>query len=207
MSDTPSKKQNMTAYERWEIPSFSDDKKVGKHGSAYAHNNETIVLPTAAQIQEIQRQAHDEGYQAGFSEGAGRIAELAAAMEQALEKKDQEIVQDLLDLSLEIARQMVQQVIKAKPEILLTVVREAISSMPHINHGAHLVVHPDDAIILRSSIGEQLGHSGWKIFEDPLIQRGGARVETANSHIDATVEQRWKRVVASIGQDNSWIKE
>jgi flagellar assembly protein FliH len=68
-----------------------------------------------------------------------------------------------------------------------------------------LVLHPDDAALIRERMGEQLTHSGWKIFEDGRVERGNARIETANSQIDASLETRWKRVVASLGQETSWL--
>jgi len=206
MSSNPVPKEQLTAYERWEFPNFGTS---GTPVSARKQNDNSpdIVLPTALQLEEIQRQAHDEGYQAGFAEGAQRVAALLNTMEQALQQTDQEIAQDLLKLSLEVARQMVQQALKTNPEILLSTIREAIASLPHFNQGAHLVLHPDDATMLRANMGEQLSHSGWKIFEDAMIERGGARIETAHSQIDATLENRWKRIVASIGQDSSWIQE
>jgi flagellar assembly protein FliH len=211
MSDSAPPKEQLTAYERWELPSFGS-AGVGNTGQSGAHarqqgNKAGIVLPTAVQLEEIQRQAHDEGYQAGYAEGTQRIAALLNAMEQALQQADQAIAQDLLSLSLEVARQMVQQTLKIKPEVLLSVISEAISSLPHFNQGAHLVLHPDDATMVRASMGEQLSHSGWKIYEDALLARGGARVETAHSQIDATLANRWQRIVASIGQDSSWIQE
>lgn len=211
MSNATIPKEHLTAYERWELPSFgATGTEYSAQSAALARQHESTVeieLPTAAQLEEIQRQAHDEGYQAGFAEGAQRIAALMNTMEQALQQADQEIAQDLLNVSLEVARQMVQQALKTHPEILLNTVREAISSLPHFNQGAHLVLHPDDATMLRASMGEQLSHTGWKIFEDALIARGGARVETAHSQIDATLANRWQRIVASIGQDSSWIQE
>jgi flagellar assembly protein FliH len=211
MSDSAPPKEQLTAYERWELPSFGTTG-VGNTGQSGAHarqqgNKAGIVLPTAVQLEEIQRQAHDEGYQAGYAEGTQRIAALLNAMEQALQQADQAIAQDLLSLSLEVARQMVQQTLKIKPEVLLSVISEAISSLPHFNQGAHLVLHPDDAAMVRASMGEQLSHSGWKIYEDALLARGGARVETAHSQIDATLANRWQRIVAAIGQDSSWIQE
>ena len=208
MSDTAIPKQELTAYERWELPDFGATGRMGDASFIRHNKNKSgIVLPTAVQLEEIQRQAHDEGYQAGYAEGMQRFSALLNSMEQALQQADQEIAQDLLNLSLEVARQMVQQTLNTHPEILLNTIRAAISSLPHFNQGAHLVLHPDDASMLRAGMGEQLNHSGWKIFEDALIARGGVRVETAHSQIDATLANRWQRIVASIGQDSSWIQE
>lgn len=211
MSDAATPKEQLTAYERWELPSFGTAGAGNTGQSAQLSrpkgNRAGIMLPTAVQLEEIQRQAHDEGYQAGYAEGSQRIAALLNAMEQALQQADQAIAQDLLSLSLEIARQMLQQTLKIKPDVLLSVISEAINSLPHFNQGAHLVLHPDDAAMVRASMGEQLSHSGWKIYEDALIARGGARVETAHSQIDATLANRWQRIVAAIGQDSSWIQE
>jgi len=201
MSDPATPTEQLTAYERWELPNFGKNSMAGtsQPNSFDRQNNGSpdIVLPTAAQLEEIQRQAHDEGYQAGYAEGAQRISALLDAMEHALQQADQEIAQDLLKLSLEVARQMVQQTLKTHPEVLLNTIRE----------GAHLVLHPDDAALVRASMGEQLNHTGWKIFEDAQIAHGGVRVETAHSQIDATLANRWQRIVAAIGQDSSWIQE
>jgi len=211
MSDASTPKEQLTAYERWEFPNFgtTDTGKRGRSSTSESHQHDTpdIVLPTAAELEEIQRQAHEEGYQAGFAEGAQRVSAMLDELQHALQHTDQEIAQDLLKLSLEVAKQMVQQTLKTNPEVLLSTIREAIGSLPHFNQGAHLVLHPDDAAMLRASMGEQLGHSGWKIFDDTAIERGGARIETAHSQIDATLANRWQRIVASIGQDSSWIQE
>ena len=214
MSDIVLPKEDPSTYERWEFPAFKT-AGVGsmmqptstvrpKIGSITPND---IVFPTAAELQEIQNQARDEAYQAAYTEGTQRMTTLLASMEQALKQADQTIAQDIINLSLEIARQMVQQTLKTNPEILLNTIREAINSLPHFNQGAHLILHPEDALIVRENMGEQLSHSGWKIFEDVNIIPGGARVETAHSQIDATLESRWKRIVEAIGQDGSWVQE
>lgn len=195
----------------YEPMAFTNFDKPGSLAHPHKHKQNTdepaIVLPTASQLEEIQRQAHEEGYQAGYAEGALRITALLNALEQALQQADQVIAQDLLNLSLEVAQKMVQQTLKTKPEILLGIINEAIASLPHLNHGAHILLHPDDATLVRASLGEKLEHSGWKIFETPDMTRGGVRVETNHSQIDATVENRWQRIVAAIGQDSKWIQE
>lgn len=216
MSNPAIPKEQMTPYERWELPNFGAGNTAGTaHFSAGAHPHGAhrsggVVLPTAAQVAGIQQQAHDEGYQAGYAAGvqdAQRMAALAEAMQQALQQLDQQVAQDLLALSLEVARQMVQQALKVNPEILLNIINSAIGSLPHFNQGAHLIMHPDDAVLVREKMGEQLAHSGWKIFENAQIARGGVKVETSNSQIDATLAIRWQHIVAALGQDNSWLQQ
>jgi flagellar assembly protein FliH len=192
--------EKLTAWQRWEAPNF-DKGTVFRAGG--------VALPTASQVEDIQQQARNEGFQAGHAEGLQRGLEenrrLAELIDIFGQQMDEQVARELLDLSLDIARQVLQQALKVNPELLLGVVREAIGTLPHVNQGAHLILHPDDAELIRERMGEQLTHSGWKIFEDARIERGGARLETANSQIDASLETRWKRVVAALGQDTTWL--
>ncbi len=199
--------EKLTAWQRWELPAF-------EAGRALARN---VGLPTAGELEQMHQQSHEEGYQAGYAEGqqrghadglqqAGqekqRLSDLMSVLEQEL---DGQVAQELLGLSLDIARQVILQSIKAQPDLLLSTVREAIGSLPVFNQAAHLILHPDDAALVRLRMGEQLSHSGWKILEDARMERGGARLETANSQIDASLEARWKRVTAAMGQDSTWL--
>lgn len=200
MSDPVTEPEKLTAWQRWELPNFEE------HGGLRPGD---ARLPTASQVEEIHRQARDEGYQNGYAEGKKKAAQenqrLAALLEALEQQVDTQVAQELLDLALDISRQMLHQALKVQPELLLGVVREAIGTLPHYNQGAHLVLHPEDAALVRERMGEQLEHSGWNIFEDDRIERGGARIETANSQIDATLESRWNRVVAALGQDAAWL--
>jgi len=207
MSDAAAAKNRLTAYQRWELPNFNVKQAVTPVPEDALPA--LPALPTAAEIEQLHQQAHEEGYQAGFAEGAQqaqRLAELMNALDKELQQVDQQISQDLLNLSLEIAKQMLKQALKIKPDLLLSVVREAIASLPHFNQHAHLIVHPDDAELLRTNMGEHLTHMGWKIFEDAQMECGGCRLETANSQVDATLATRWKRIAASIGKDDTWLE-
>lgn len=208
MSNTVIPKEQLTAFERWELPSF--DRGGGKSPNVSAP-------PTVAGLEQIRQQAFDEGhlqghqlgYAAGIQQAQAEAARIQALMENiqiGLNQLDQQVAQSLLDLALQIARKMVGETLRIKPEMILKIVTEAISNLPHFNQHAHLILHPDDAELVRKHMGEQLAHSGWKIFADEKIQRGGCRVETASSQIDGSVESRWKRIVESIGQDNSWLE-
>ena len=202
MSSVIITKEQLTAFERWELASFDLHPDSKRRSSV-------------AELEAIRQQAYDEGcaqgrdtgYAAGITQArteAAQIHVLLQNLQDALNQVDEQLAQSLLDLSLEIARKMVGENLQVKPEVILKVVSDAISGLPHFNQNAHLILHSDDAELVRKQMGEQLSHAGWKIFTDTQIRRGGCRVETLHSQVDATVEARWKRVVESIGQDKSW---
>jgi len=59
-------------------------------------------------------------------------------------------------------------------------------------------LHPEDAGLVRSALSLDEMSPPWKIVEDPLITRGGCKVDTEVSHIDATVENRLTAVIATL---------
>jgi flagellar assembly protein FliH len=207
MSSTVINKEQLTPFERWELASFDSRPPVDDVASI----EEAVPPITVAEVEDIRQQAHDEGYAAGYAAGTQQaqnetvqIHTLLQGLQNELNQLDEDISQSLLDLSLEIARKMVSETLLVKPEVILKIVSAAISSLPHFNQNAHLILHPDDAELVRKHMGEQLSHAGWKIFTDPKLLRGGCRVETTHTHVDATTGERWKRIVRMLGQDKSW---
>ena len=207
MSSTVIPKEQLTAFERWELASFDPRSREIIQGSS----RKPIALTTVSEVENIRQQAYNEGRDAGYAAGmqqthdeVAKIHELLQSLQDELNQFDGQVAQSLLDLSLEIAHKMVSETLQVKPEVILKIVSDAISNLPHFNQNAHLILHPDDAELVRKHMGEKLSHAGWKIFTDPQVKCGGCRVETSHSHVDATIEARWKRVVESIGQDKSW---
>lgn len=213
-------KGQLTAFQRWELDSFDpvpEATPINLPVVLAADVQAAQAAQQAAELQRIQQQAYDDGYangnQAGYAAGlqqgqaaALQLQTLMQNLQIALSQFDEELAQSLLDLSLEIARKMVIEALQVNPEIILKIVSSAISNLPHFNQNAHLIMHPDDAELVRKQMGEQLTHAGWKIFSDPKIEIGGCHVETAHSQIDATNQARWQHIVESIGRDKSWLK-
>lgn len=167
-------------------------------------------LPTADQLEKLQQDAHREGYAAGYEEGTARVRmeamrlhSVIEQLDEALAALDNKVAQDVLRLGIEIARQVVRQAIAVKPEVVLSVVKEAITQLPHQHTAVYL--NPDDASLVRSHMGEQLTHAGHRIFEDAAIARGGCKIEAGGSQIDATVATRWTRIVEALTDNVDWI--
>ncbi len=167
-------------------------------------------LPTAEDLERLQHDAHREGYAAGYEEGTARVRmeamrlhSVIEQLEEALATLDTSIAREVLNLSVEIARNVVRQTIRVRPEAVIAVVREAINQLPHQHTAIYL--NPEDASVVRSHIGDQLTHAGHRIFEDVAIARGGCKVEAGGSQIDATVPTRWGRIVESLVDGADWI--
>lgn len=184
-----------------------------------------LALPTAEEIERVHHEAHTAGYTAGYSTGyaagyatgheegikaaqavATDMASLMEHLQQALATIDQDVAEQLLVLAIEIANQVLRQSLHVQPELILPVVREAVTAL-HPHHGQPLLfVHPDDAALVRSHLGEQLAHANWRIIDDKTLSAGGCRVELGASEVDATLETRWRRVIEAIGVNQEWLK-
>ncbi|HMV05947.1 MAG TPA: flagellar assembly protein FliH [Accumulibacter sp.] len=226
-------KEKLTAYQRWEVAAFDEQADATPHEpppsapEAVAPSAEpveirpteespveehAIVLPTAEEIERMHREAHDAGYAAGYQAGlgaaqaiAGQLASVLDKLPEALAAIDQTVADELLALALEIANQVLRSSLRVRPELLLPVVREAVTTL-HPHHGQPLLfAHPDDASLIRTHLGEQLAHSHWRILDDAALTPGGCRVELGASEVDATLETRWRRVIEAIGINPEWL--
>jgi flagellar assembly protein FliH len=153
-------------------------------------------------------EGYSVGEAAGASEGrqaAHQLLSLAANLDKALSGFDQDIADEVLALALEIAKQTLRQTVSIKAETVLAVVRDALAQLPQ--HQAAIYLNPDDATLVRKYSGDQLGHAGHHINEDPRLQRGDVVVEANGAQVDATTATRWRRIVESIGGSTPWIDE
>lgn len=206
MSEQPKLPEDMSAWERWELASF-DPPKPAPPPTPVAAAPETepaVKLPTADEVEQIYQQARDEGYRVGFNEGqqtalieAQKLATLVGKLDTALNGLETQVAEELLALSMELARQVVRESIRLQPESILTVVREALQQLPHQH--ATVYLHPDDAALVRMHAGDQLSHAGHRLQDDPDLQRGDCQIEAGNTRVDAALSSRWQKIVAGLG--------
>ena len=228
-------KEKLTAYQRWEVAAFDEAEEAARLAKLapppepelapveITEASETfddqpeeppLILPTAADIERIHNEAHEQGFTAGFEEGMTearailqQVDALMSNLKEALAELDQSVAEQLLNTSIEVANQMVRQSLRVKPELLLPVVREAVDALhPTSGHPA-LFAHPGDAALIRTHLGDQLAHNNWRIIDDATLTPGGCRVELGASEVDATFETRWRRIIESIGISQEWLDE
>jgi flagellar assembly protein FliH len=164
---------------------------------------------TASQLEDLQRQAYDEGRAAGYEDGLQsgqaelerrleRFDRLLESFAKPYEQLDETVEKHLVELAIAIARQLFRREIRIDPSHIVGVVREAIRLLPDASRNVTVHLHPEDAELVEELLAAPEGERAWTVAEDPLMDRGGCKVLTENSQIHAQTDRRFEAVVKAI---------
>lgn len=178
------------ACRRWDVPQLDDD---GSHG----HSPDAV------------RRAREEGFEQGRQEGlaAARdqvqaeidiLRRLLQGLTTPFAELDEQVEKELVALALGVARQVIYREVQTEPELVVAAVRKALGVLPAGAREVHLHLHPDDARLVRELLPAGAEEDGWLIVEDRVHERGGCRVTTQTSQVDATLEARLQRAAAAV---------
>lgn len=194
------------AWRRWHAPSVETDP-------ASTCEPENVRLPTEQELQALREAAREAAFEEGFAAGrkqgieSGRaeveaqahlFGELAAALAQPFEDLDRRVEEELVALAIALVRQLVRREVRADPEVVLGAVRESLRVLPASSRDIRIVLHPEDAKIVRRFLVNDQQEESWKITENPGFSRGGCKVITNTSQIDATLEHRLIGVINAV---------
>jgi len=215
-NDSHKPKDQQTAYERWEMSQFNEtDSSIGgakaKLREGIAESKEVSKI-----FESVRQEAYNKGMQEGFAVGMAKarqqaivekehFVKITQSFNEALEQADEQIAEDVLSLALDIAKSMLKVKLNVDPAAVLPVVVDAIHYLPYVQKPARILVHHDDAQIIREYLGDEIASQQWQILEESNIERGGCLVETGANQIDASNEVRWKRISDALAQDNNWL--
>lgn len=211
----------------WATPYFDEDERPQE-----IVEPEIIVEPeppaptlTVEEIEAIQAQARaegfalgkQEGYQAGFVEGSKKgydenvhlievrttqLVSLLEAFSTPFKHLDESVERALADLAVKIAKQILHREIELDSGQVTAAVKAAVAALPMASQNVKLYLNPEDAELVRFNLGLDESPSAWTIIEDASITRGGCKVETEVSHVDATIENRLDAVLETLfGED------
>ncbi|TXI29844.1 MAG: flagellar assembly protein FliH [Nitrosomonas oligotropha] len=223
-------KEKLTAFQRWEMDSFEtpDGPQEGQEAESSIQPDSPVpqvTLPTAEDVAAILQSAKEEGYAAGWQEGnttgyaegrsiaesevkaeVAHIQALLHKLDQDLHDMDQHVADDLLELALALAKKIVTEALKLQPELIISIVQEAIRNLPNTVQNPRLFLHPEDAKLVLAHLSGQLEQDHWSIREDEQLSRGGCRIEANGSEVNGGLEVRWQRVLSAIGQQDGRLE-
>lgn len=209
----------------WELPDMKEKAVNAASRPPPRQPGETrnhTALVTAEMLQQLREQARHEGYEEGLKNGhrdglaqglaegrskiddelrrqRDRIEQLFNAVARPLDAMDEQAELALVQLAISIARQIIRRELKAAPGQIVAVVREAVKLLPISRQTIRVYLHPEDAALLREVFALDAGSEHtWQVLDDPSQARGGCRVLTDDSTIDASLDSRIAAVVAHV---------
>ncbi len=198
--------------QQWVPPSMGNTVE---KGAVKKHTSGSML--TAEQLEQLQKEAYDEGFELGKKEGfsyghkeslaqgqmkidglIGQVESLMSTLDTPLNQLDEQVERELVELVISMVRQLVRREIRMEPSHIIGIVRESLSILPVSSRHIRVHLHPEDAQLVRTIYDMSDKEQGWKIIEDPVLARGGCRVITETSQIDATLESRLAAMITRI---------
>jgi flagellar assembly protein FliH len=193
------------AAERWLLPQI-EGNVIGRPV------DDSKAKAAAAAIARVAReQSEARGYEAGMakaeSETKARLAELDTHLKKMdallqfiarpLQDLDADVEKMLLQLALTVGKQLARRELRVDPAQVIAIIRESLAELPTAAREIRVVLHPEDAAIVREHLAAPANDRAWTIVEDPTTSRGGCVVRTDHSQIDARLESRINTIIAN----------
>lgn len=204
-----------TAYQRWELASL-EREPANQFRTVPPEISQLAQEMMAAKDQGFQ-QGYDEGYQAGVHQGkaegeaqalaegrsqqqliATRLTGLFDRYQQDVQQAREQIAEQLLQLSFDMAQAIVRTSLTLQPELILPLIEQALADLPNLELPASIHLHPDDAELVETAMGPRLHSEGWRLIRDPAIARGGCTINTASRSLNLELPSRWQQLMQQL---------
>ena len=165
-----------------------------------------------SKFQEVRNEAYQQGYEDGLQalesfkkshseQLSQRLGQLLTSFDQQLQALEADMADAVTRTAVQLAAQVLRRELRAVPESVADVAREALQQLGTAAKEVTVCVHPDDLAFTEAGAGVQLKARGAQLKADARLMRGGCRIESELGSIDAQLDKRWQAALQSLGQD------
>lgn len=205
-------RESVEEFRPWTLPDINDDVPAGAVSLSIKPKAKTArpqAALSAAELERLQKQAWDEAWQKGHEEGlkagqqaaaaeARKLAQALTALAQPTREMDEQIERELLELALCVAREVIGLELETRPELVQQVIGQALNHLPSAAQEIRVFLNPEDAALMETHQQESLSDGQWEIRADARVRRGGCRIESRSTQVDATLETRIKAIFSRV---------
>ena len=131
-----------------------------------------------------------------------KLEQVLGALSRPLGSVDDAVHEQIALLATTLARALVRRELRVDPSQIIGIVRETVSLLPASARGVRVLLHPEDAQLVRERLSTTGPEQAWTIVDDPVLARGDCRVHTDYAQIDARLESRLNEVFSQLlGED------
>lgn len=186
------------------------DHDTGAASSSSPAASQTANIPLPGQSADMLQTSYDDGYARGFAEGnaalhqqsAGQLQGLLSALAKpALKVPDAELEQEVMSLSMDIARLVLRREMQMDGEALAALVRRGMEHLPNaVTAPVQIHLHPLDAALMKevAELPENV-----ELVDDVAMSRSNCRIRYAASTIHAGVDDWLDLLGSELGLDTS----
>ena len=208
-------------YRTWKVPDL-------RHGDADNDQATPVYQPGTASHETSQHSAvetqdnrsWDDGYRAGLEEGLKQsgmdqetlkqqLLEILQAMSRPLDRINDAVETELVELSLAVAKMILRREIKEDPRHIVGLIRESVKQLPAATLNIRVILNPGDAKVVREVLAGSEENQRWHIEEDPAMHAGECQIHTDTSFIDAGLDGLINRLAIDMlgGQRSADLNE
>jgi len=176
--------------------------------STFELNKEGPYLDRELSVSNTQR-SYDEklknGYEDGLKQGQQVLNEykqtfesVFSSLDNALKEIDQDVIQAITQLAISISKQIIRRELQINSEQVVSVVKESIKLLPL--EKSRLIIHlnPSDISVVQKVFNQDDIVHSYSLVEDPTVQRGGCKLATDESIIEATIDSQVAQIAAKL---------
>lgn len=197
--------ENMHSYDQAREEGLLSGRQEGREQGLEEGRRQGYERGLEQGMEEGRKQGLDKGYREGLQKADSELRQtlktlngMMTQLSHAINEQDYQLEKALLDLSREIARNVVQRELMIDSSHIMTIVRQALATLPPSRDNVRILINPADQAIVQKAAEE--GGENWRVVANQHVARGGCRVETDQSAVDFTTSERFSQVIEQIVQ-------
>lgn len=209
-------------------PAERDDRDAAEDKSAYAKNiidiaqaeRQKIIADAKLEAEAIRKREYQRGYEEGHSCGLQEGRGTALAQAQDVRREAQDVLdeahrisreyidgrkEEIVNLAINIASKLIGYKCSLDDEAISKVLNDSISSCV-AKKQLIIRVNPMDYALVDCRMDEIAKKTGEKVvvklMRDGSVRRGGCRLESESSHVDADINSQLDRIKEALLSKN-----
>lgn len=182
-------------------------------GKIVGLRDEAVRPQTVEEIEALQKLAYEEARKAGHAEGvkqglqevkqkANKLQAVINFLQQPLDDMDEAVEHQLTELAMLLAKQLLKKEGSVDHQHIQNLLHESLQFLPLKSRDIRVRLNPADIELLK--LGElNLEEQSWKCVADASVRAGGCVIESDQSVVDATVENRITQLMEQLGLHSS----
>lgn len=179
-----------------------EERRRGDRRRGYRRIDErNLVARAHEEANLIKKQAFEDGYNEGVDSAKNDLAQFKEALNafyQAKEDAYDKLSDDILSISLEIAKKIIKTELDTNKEAIINMINEVLGEISKDEHKITLIVSKHDLNQVKDKLGEIIKINNLEakvnVIDDDEVAEGGVIVKTTSGVVDASISSQLKLV-------------